>query len=139
MQVLAYRMQLGSKHQRGTAGSNNSSSCIVTQAGADQVENNGLPDSMTSPWAACAKDPDNCPAYLGRIRLTLNFTLAAGSYSAAGKGRGRLSLQQHVQLLGVPSARSLVRLYGLVSSHPEQGYLPASAQDPWGRSPAFMG
>jgi hypothetical protein len=149
VRVLAFRMQLGSRQRRGAgrdSSGHTSGSIISSEAGAHQVENNGLPDSMTSPWAACASDPDDCPTHLGRIRLTLTFTrgAAAGSSTtvAAGQARqntGRPSLQQHVQLNGVPSARSLVRLYGLVSSHPQMGYLPASAQDPWGRSPAFMG
>jgi hypothetical protein len=48
-------------------------------------------------------------------------------------------LNQVVQLLVLPSARSLVSKFGETSSDPQHGWLPADAPDPWGRGPAFMG
>jgi hypothetical protein len=39
----------------------------------------------------------------------------------------------------VPPAKVLVASFGISSSDPKHGWLPADSNDPWGRGPAFMG
>ena len=64
----------------------------------------------------------------------------AAAAALAGAAAGGL-LEQWVQLMGLPPARTLVQTFGRRSTDasPSGGFLPASANDPWGRSPSFMG